>query len=152
MEISQVEQNFKEFLKSVNMVKKRSYNEHWNNILRFTYENLKFVTDKNVICACCKLLLNSLIEFQCNDKSVLKRFLELCWKVSICDGIVTSLSLIDKKKFTLETWSWRNAFIVSKHTGVSIFKVLIKYGLYGVPQDATYTDFLDAKDFLMQFW
>lgn len=168
MEISQVEENLKKFHESASMLKQIGSDAYWNNMIQFTYEYLLTITDKSTMCICCKLLLNFLTEFDCSDKSVIARILEFCWKVSTsspnnernnieaCDiwinDMATSLNLYDKKKYTLDMWSWGKAFFVAERIGVNIVRVLVKYGLYDGNQDICYHDFLKACDFLTKFW
>lgn len=170
MDISRFYQSLKEFFNPENLLKERGNSPPWNDILQFTYENIQFVTDINAMHACSNFLLNSLIEFECSDENVLARILVMCWNVSTSrrkeklfhrtgtmnldevNRIVSPLNLADKEDYSLELWSWWKAVFVVEFSDVNLMRVLIKYGLYYVPQDVTYVDLIHSTDFLTNFW
>lgn len=174
MDIFHFNQNLQGFFKPVDMLKERGNNPHWNDILLYTYENFHFVTDINDMHACSNILLNSLIEFECSDENVLARILKMCWNVSKLrrkqkldekfhrtgasnvpvNSVVSPLNLADQEDYNLEIWSWswwKTIFAV-EYSGVNLMRVLIKYGLYYVPQDATNFDLIRSTDDLTNFW
>lgn len=171
MDISQFYQNLQKFFKPANMLKGSGNSPNWNGILQYTYENFQFVTDMNTMYACNNFLLDSLIEFECSDENVLARILKMSWNVSTSrrkivlgerywtgtlnrpvNTFVSPLNLADQENYSLELWSWWKTVFVVEFSDVNLMRVLIKYGLYFAPQDATNEDLILSTNFLTDFW
>lgn len=172
MDTSQFYKNLQNFFKPVNMLKETGNNPNWNGILQYIYENFQFVTDINDMLACNNFLLDSLIEFECRDENIIARILKMSWNVSCSrrklklgeryprmgtlnrpvSSFVSPLNMADQENYIFELWSWWKAVFVVEFSDVKLMRVLIKYGLYYVPQDATYEDLELSTHFLTTFW
>lgn len=172
MDTSQFYKNLQNFFKPRNMLKETGNNSNWNGILQYIYENFQFVSDINDMHACNNFLLDSLIEFECSDENVIARILKMSWDVSTSrrklklaeryprmgglnrpvNAFLSPLNLADQESYSFELWSWWRTVFVVEFSDVRLMRVLIKYGLYYVPQDVTYEDLRLSTKFLTTFW